>query len=204
MSDLDAVVKGLMRDVGSTLRPTGFRGSAGVWRLVTGEGVAVVRKQGSQGSTWDAKSFYLNTSVVPKAWWEWHHKGDQPIAKAGVADGIRVLEGRVTDAEGSDRWQVTADTDPDRLRADLLAAVARAADRTAQLLEPNRYLDELSALPVKRVGHWEALVVLLADRGPTPELRAACVELRRAFADRPHAADHVDRLVDRALNHRSP
>jgi hypothetical protein len=82
-----------------------------------------------------------------------------------------------------------------RLRADLLAGVARAADRLVELLEPGRYLGELRALPGKQVGHWQALVVLLAAGGPSPELDAACAGLRGAFADRPHAAGHVERLV---------
>ncbi|WP_051022683.1 DUF4304 domain-containing protein [Nocardia pneumoniae] len=200
MLDLDAVVKSLMRDVGAALRPMGFRGSGGLWRLVTAEGAAVVQKQGSHGSSWDAKQFYINTSVVPRAWWEWKHRAARPIDKASEADGIRILEGRVTSAGGADRWHVTDGTDVDRLRSDLLAAVTAAAGRSAELLKPGRYADELSALPDKQVGHWEALVVLLAESGPTPELRAACTGLRRAFADRPHAAGYADRLIERALN----
>ncbi|MEH1013214.1 DUF4304 domain-containing protein [Micromonospora sp. CPCC 206060] len=202
MSDLDAVVRGLMRDVGSALRPLGFRGSGGLWRLVTTGGVAVVEKQGSRGSTWDAKLFYLNTAVVPTAWWEWEKGSAGRIDKAGGADGIRVLEGRVectdpghADSGYADRWRVTAGTDVDRLRADLLAGVARSAGRLVELLAPGRYLDELLALPDKQVGHWQALVVLLAERGPSADLDAAYVGLRDAFADRPRAAGHVERLI---------
>ncbi|MFD4969329.1 hypothetical protein [Streptomyces sp. NPDC058424] len=57
----------------------------------------------------------------------------------------------------------------------------------------------MSALPDKRLGHWEALVVLLAERGPSPELHAACAGLRAASADRPLAARSVDVLIKRAL-----
>lgn len=192
-----------MRDIGATLRPMGFRGSGGVWRLVTAEGAAVVQKQGSRGSAWDAKLFFLDVAVVPRAWWEWNHRNHRaarPITKANEADGIRVLEGRIECPDGTDEWRVTDGTDVDRLRSDLLAAVAPAADRAAELLKPGRYADELSALPNKQVGHWQALVVLLAERGPTPELQAACAGLRRACADRPHAAAHIDRLTEWALN----
>ncbi|MBO2437995.1 DUF4304 domain-containing protein [Actinomadura nitritigenes] len=204
MLDLDGVVRGLMRDVGTALRPMGWRGSGGLWRLVTAEGVAVVQKQGSQGSSWDARLFYLNTSVVPRAWWEWNHGADRPIEKARDVHGIRLLEGRARSADDAHRWRVTDGTDVDRLRTDLLAAVTHAAGRAAELLEPGRYVDELSALPDKQVGDWHALVVLLADRGTTPELRAACVGLRRACAGRPRAAGFIDDLIERALNRPSP
>jgi hypothetical protein len=200
--DLDVVVRGLLRDVGAALRPLGFRGSAGVWRLVTPEGVAVVQKQGYQGSPVGTKLFFMNTAVVPSVWWEWTRGPTQPIDKAGEADGLRLLEGRVpwTDpAHGyhgtANCWQVTAGTDLDRLRADLLAGVVRAANRLVELLRPDRYLDELRALPDKQIGHWPPLVVLLAAHGPGPELDAACAGLREAFADRPRSAAYVDRIV---------
>src|SRR6185437_5895393 len=178
MPDLDVVVHGLLRDIGVALRPLGFRGSGGVWRLIAPEGVAVVQKQGSRGSGSDAKLFYVNTAVVPRAWWDWTHGSTGPIDTASESDGIRLLEGRVActdpDHGDRDRWQVTAGTDLDRLRADLRAGVLRAADRLVELLEPDRYLDELRALPHKEIGHWPPLVVLLAARGPSPELDAAC------------------------------
>jgi hypothetical protein len=85
MLDLDAVDRGLMRDVGAVLRPMGFRGSGGVWRLVTADGVAVVQKQGSGGSAWDAKLFYVNTAVVPRAWWS----GGSRITALAAARSIR-------------------------------------------------------------------------------------------------------------------
>jgi hypothetical protein len=201
MPDLDSVMRGLTRDVGAALRPRGFRGSGGVWRLVTAEGVAVVETQGARGSTSAAKSFFLDTAVVPTVWWEWTKGTTSQIENAREANGIRLLEGRVesTDPAHADnyayQWRLAADTDVNRLRADLLAGVARAADRLIDLLEPGRYLDELRALPDKQVGHWQALVVLLAARGPSSELDAACAGLRDSFADRPYAAGHVDRLV---------
>jgi hypothetical protein len=135
--DLDVVVRGLLRDIGSAVRPLGFRGSGGVCRV---------------------------TSTNP-------------------AHGDR------------DGWRVTAGTDIDGLRADLLTGVTRAADRLVELLEPDRYVDEIQALPNKQLGHWPPLVVLLAERGPSPELDAACTGLRDAFAERPHSAGYVDRLT---------
>lgn len=201
MPDLDEVVRGLMKDIGSVLRPQGFRGSAGRWRLSTAEGVAVIEKQGSRGSVWHTKEFFVNTAVVPNTWWEWHAGASRPIGGAREYDGIRLLEGRVKSdnpdhAEGLDRWQVTARTDMDEFRADLLAAVSAAASRLIELLEPGRYLDELRALPDKKIGHWQALVVLLPDRGLSPELTAALEGMRAASADRPHSGRYVDRLAE--------
>lgn len=190
-----------MRAVGAVLRARGFRGSGGVWRLVTAEGVAVVETQGARGSSAMAKLFFVNTAVVPTVWWEWSMGTSSLLEKAREANGIRLLEGRVesTDPAHTDnyayQWRLAADTDMDRLRADLLAGVARAADRLIDLLAPGRYLDGLRAVSDKQVGHWQALVVLLTARGPGAELDAARAGLRASFADRPHAAGHVDRLI---------
>ncbi|GED89486.1 hypothetical protein TNCT6_65710 [Streptomyces sp. 6-11-2] len=41
---------------------------------------------------------------------------------------------------------LTADTDVDRLRSDLLVAVAQAAGRLAELLRPGRHVDRPSAV----------------------------------------------------------
>jgi hypothetical protein len=202
VADLDAVVRGLMREVGAALRPLGFRGSGGVWRLSTPEGVGVVQKQAYQGSPRGTTRFFMNTAVVPAVWWEWKRGSGEPIDKAGEADGVRLLEGRVpwTDpANGYGRdagcWQVTAGTDVDMLRADLVAGVVRAGDRLVELLRPDRYLDELRALPTKQIGHWQPLVVLLAAHGPSPELDAACAGLRATFAERPGSSAYVERLI---------
>lgn len=169
--------------------------------MVTAEGVAVIETQGARGSTSAATLFFLDTAVVPTVWWEWTKGTTSQLDKAREANGIRLLEGRVesTDPAHTDnyayQWRLAADTDIDRLRVDLLAGVARAADRLIDLLQPGHYLDELRALADKQVGHWQALVVLLAARGPSSELDAACAGLRDSFADRPYAAGHVDRLV---------
>jgi hypothetical protein len=71
------------------------------------------------------------------------------------------------------------------------------------LLEPSRYLDELSAMRDKQIGHWTALAVLLAERGRSPELDAVCAALRDAYADRPLAAEHLNRLIEWAQTYAS-
>ena len=195
-------MRGLLRDIGVALHPKGFRYSGGGWRLTTPEGIAVIQKQAGRWSRFDAKQFYLNTAVAPKEWLEWLEWTAGriiPMNRAGETAAIGVLERRVPCPNPADsdreRWQVTADTDVARLRADLLTGVTRAADRLVGLLQPGRYLDELRALPDKRIGHWPPLVILLAARGPSPELDAACAGLRNAFAERPRAATYVDDLI---------
>jgi hypothetical protein len=148
------------------------------------------------------KAFFMNTAVVPTVWWEWKNASSAGIEEAHEVDGIRLLEKRVEwsdprhgEATIHDLWCVDRDTDLDAFRADLVAGVSAAARLVTALLEPGRYLDELRALPVKQVAHRQALVVLLADEGESPELEDAFVRLRDAFADRPRAAGHIDRLV---------
>ncbi|MEV4415171.1 DUF4304 domain-containing protein [Catellatospora sp. NPDC049609] len=202
MGDLNTVTRGLLHDIGATLHPRGFRGSGAVWRLITPEGVAVIQKQPSERTRRDAKMFYLDTAVAPKEWWEWlawRTGHTQPMDTSSEIYGIGLMERRVPcphPADGDhDCWQVTADTEVDRLRADLLTGVTRTADRLVELLQPGRYLAELSALPHKQIGHWPPLVILLCGRGPSPELDAACAGLREAFAERPRAAGYVDELI---------
>jgi hypothetical protein len=59
-------------------------------------------------------------------------------------------------------------------------------------VEPDRYLDELLADPDQRIETWEAIVVLLADRGPGPQLDDAVDHLRMCFADRDIPASAQD------------
>jgi hypothetical protein len=202
MPDLDVVMRGLMRDIGAALRPKGFRYSGGRWRLVMPEGVAVIHKQAGKWSRSDAKQFYLDTAVAPTEWleWvEWQAGRIRPMPGPGDTVAIGLLESRVPCPSSADidrdRWQVTADTDVDRLRGDLVTGVMRAADRLVELLQPGRYLDELRAVPHKGIGHWPPLVILLAARGPSSELDAACAGLRNAFAERPRAAGYADDLI---------
>lgn len=202
--DVAVTVRDLMRDVGGALRPAGFRGSGGTWRLTGTEGVAMVEKQGSAGSTGTEALFYLNAAVVPAVWWEWTQSSvgePAPINKARVRDGLQLLQDRVLRLDRhhldgpNDLWQVTTDTDLDRLRTELVTAVTDTGRRLSELLSPGRYLQELLALPDKQVGHWKALVVLLAAHGPSPALDSACSSLGEAYSDRPRAAGFVDKLT---------
>jgi hypothetical protein len=204
--DLHAVMCGLMRDVGAALRPLGFQGSGGVWRLITPEGVAVIEIHGwRKGTRFQTKQFYVATGVAPKEWLEWleHTRGKpRPMNKAGAGGGIAYVTGNVPCARprrrDRDRWELTADTDLDRLRADLVAGVTLVVDRLVELLQPGRCLDELRAMPDKPTFIWPQLVCLLAERGPSPELDAACVSLRHAFTEWSMAKD-AEKLI--ALAH---
>jgi hypothetical protein len=197
VADLDAVLRGLMKDIGAVLRPHGFRGSGGVWRLITAEGVAVVQKQGSVYSPWAEKVFFVNTAIIPVGWWKWENvrSPTRPIEKATEASGARFFEGRIRAETGDEGWHLTATTDVDRLRAHLVAGVANAAPRLVELLAPGRYLEELRALPDKGIGGWRVLAALLAWQGPSRELDEALAGLRTAWEDRPGGDEYVQRLA---------
>ncbi|MBL8928513.1 MAG: hypothetical protein JNL54_00170 [Kineosporiaceae bacterium] len=70
-----------------------------------------------------------------------------------------------------------------------------AGERLADLLVPGRYLQELTAIADKQVGHWQALVGLLAGARPSTALDDACAGVRAAFASRPAAAGAVEELI---------
>ncbi len=201
-ADPSKIVSGLLRDIGATLRPLGFQGSGGVWRLVGPWGVAVVERQASRASTAREKVFSLDTAVVPQVWWDWTHRSaPAPIEQARESSGLRLLEQRVpatnlAHTNGTlTAWRIDATTDVEALRADLLDQVHDAGERLSELLIPGRYLKELTAVADKQVGHWQALVVLLADLGPSAALDDACAGARSAFAARPAASLFVEELI---------
>jgi hypothetical protein len=167
--------------------------------------VAIIQHQGSRASSPTARVFFVDTSVVFPVWWEFHHARYHPdITKASEQHGLRLIEKRVpvvgSHHGADDEWLITADTDLVALRADLVPAVGRAADRLIELLAPGRYLAELWAKPQLGLGSWQALVLLEADRGPSPALDAAIAGLQDSVADRPAAADYQRRLIDWARN----
>jgi hypothetical protein len=83
--------------------------------------------------------------------------------------------------------------DVDRAGAQLARRAADYAWRAQHLLKPGNYLDGLLADPSDAIGMWEPRVVLLADRGPSPELDEAIERLYAAYRERgaPEAADEI-------------
>jgi hypothetical protein len=87
--------------------------------------------------------------------------------------------------------------DVDQAGAQLAARAEDYARRARHLLEPGNYLDELLADPSDAIGMWEPRVVLLAGRGPSPDLDAAIEGLYASYRERgvPEAADRIARYA---------
>ncbi|WP_338773867.1 hypothetical protein V7968_20190 [Nocardia vulneris] len=201
MATPDAALRRLLRDIGKLLQPYGFEGSEPSWVWVEEGGVAVVGRTRALRSWTDGQQvlrFGLSLRVTPTAWWEF---GNWRAAQVGRAPSpLEAATGPDLIADGlpesmTELWSLR--TEPDQpgqvhsgdveaIRAELPRRVHAYARRARQLLEPDRYLDELLAQPDRQVATWEAITVLLAERGPTPELDDALDQLR-ALAPSNHA-----------------
>ncbi|WP_433579090.1 hypothetical protein [Nocardia brasiliensis] len=201
MATPDATLRRLLRDIGKLVQPYGFEGSEPSWVRVEEGGVAVVGRTRALRSWTDGQQvlrFGLSLRVTPTAWWEFGNwraaqlgRAPSPLAAATgpdlIADGLpeAMTELWSLRTEPDQPGQVQSG-DVEVIRAELPRRVHAYARRARQLLEPDRYLDELLAQPDRQVATWEAITVLLAERGPTPELDDALAQLR-ALAPSNHA-----------------
>lgn len=196
----DTALRRLLREMGKLLQPYGFEGGEPTWVRVEPGGVASVGR-GRVVRTWTGGrqviTFGLESNATPIAWWEfceWRNARlglpSVPLAEASGPGllGAEALPGELTtvwslrlDAEQPGQHVLRADIEA--VRAELPRRVHAYARRALRLLEPDRYLDELSARPVAGSRYREAMVVLLAERGPGARLDAECEELRRCFAE---------------------
>ncbi|MEV0063298.1 hypothetical protein [Nocardia sp. NPDC050718] len=190
MVGLDPALRRLTRDVGKLLQPYGFRGSEARWTQVAAGGVASVGRGRVQRSWTDGQQevrFGLEVNATPTAWWEFgdwcrQRLGGPPTTLAD-ATGPGLVELRGIPAECTEPWSLRVDptvdgqqvrqSDIEALRAELPRRVHVYARRALRLLEPDRYLDELLADPDPGLRTWEAVVVLLAERGPGDRLDEA-------------------------------
>lgn len=207
MATPDAALRRLLRDTGKLLQPYGFEGAEPSWTRVEEGGVAVVGRTRAIRSWTDGQQvlrFGLCLRATPTAWWEF---GNWRTAQLGRAPSpIEAATGPDLIADGlpeamTQLWSLR--TEPDQpgqvhsgdvelIRAELPRRVHAYARRARQLLEPDRYLDELLAQPDRNRATWEAICVLLAERGPTPDLDEALAQLRAlATPDHPTQADEI-------------
>ncbi|MEV0032473.1 hypothetical protein [Nocardia sp. NPDC050793] len=207
----DSALRRVLRETGKLLQPYGFHGSDPVWVRVEPEGVASVGRTRVTRTWTDGQQvlgFGLELNATPTAWWgfcNWRNARlglpPTPLEKAGGPDLITTH--RLPD-ELTALWSVQLDpeqpgqhvlqADIDAIRAELPRRVHAYARRALQLVEPDRYLDELLARPDKGTGEWEAIVVLLADRGPGPELDDAIHRLRLSSPEH-DAADYEANVI---------
>ncbi|MCU1641474.1 MAG: hypothetical protein JWN03_1749 [Nocardia sp.] len=195
----ESALRRLMRDTGTLLQPYGFHGDEPTWVRVEPGGVASVGRTRTF-RTWTGGQqvlrFGLSLSATPAAWWEFCNWRTARLALPSVPIEEATGPGLLADAELPDKmtemWSMRIDpelqghvhkSDIEAIRDELPRRVHAYARRALRLLEPDRYLDELLAQPNPHIGSWEAIVVLLADRGPSPQLDDALHQLLR-FAER--------------------
>ncbi|MEU4314584.1 hypothetical protein [Nocardia sp. NPDC024068] len=215
----DPALRRLMRDTAKLLQPYGFHGDEPRWVRIEAGGVASVGRT-RISRTWSAGQqvvgFGLYSSATPAAWWEF---GNWRNARMGLppvpledATGPDLVD---TGPPGGPEpvWSLRIDPDRpgghalqhdiDTIRDELPRRVHAHARRALQLADPGRYLDELLRQPDPRLGTWEAIVVLLAERGPGPDLEDAIGRLRQCFAGREpsgYAHDIIEFAQARALS----
>lgn len=172
------------------LRANAFKGTSPTWVRTNDRGdAAVVNVQQSPWNTREEVSFYVNLAVVPEPWRAWMAaKESKPVGRTVKEyDGLWRARLDPTPVVGGPpgSWRVT----------DASTAAAAARDVSRRLLDAGlpaleRSMDRTTMLDALRDGTlngiyragWEsyrgkALVVLLADSGPSPELDSAIASL---------------------------
>ncbi|MEV0357570.1 hypothetical protein AB0H71_16045 [Nocardia sp. NPDC050697] len=179
----DSALRRLWRTTGKLLEPYGFAGAEPRWVRAEPGGVAVVERTRVVRTWTDGQqviSFGLAASAVPDAWRDY-------VTWRGTAAELP----RLPDPHSP--WSLRPDpeqpghaleSDLALIRAELPRRVHACARRAIQLTEPERYREELRALPGPEAA--AAIVVLLAAVGSGAELDAA---LRHS--DSPEAAAYA-------------
>ncbi|MFG1793715.1 hypothetical protein [Nocardia sp. NPDC049149] len=199
MVSTDSALRRLLRDTGKLLQPYGFDGSEPSWVRVEPDGVASITRT-RVTRTWTAGQqvlgFSLRLNATPRSWWEFSNWRNARLGLSATplekASGPGLIETNGLPDELTTAWTVRTDpaqpgqhvlqADIDAIRAQLPRRVHAYARRAIRLLEPDQYLDELLTHPDPELRTWEAIVVLLADRGPCPDLDTAIERLRECSA----------------------
>lgn len=203
MIDQDKAVRELMKDVGRTLRPMGFRGSVNLWTKVTPFGKVAIGR--SNRNNWvppnlcyGARGFSFGFEAIPEPWWRYQNwrraqlgKPELPLDAREVT-GINLREAHDLPNEPvrpTRLWTIRPESewltsDVEFIREHLPWAVEQLAQRCMRLIEPARYLTELLDEEKKEIGDWEPIVVLLSEYGPSRQLETAIDELKRSYAER--------------------
>lgn len=207
----DTALRRLTREAGKLLQQYGFHGSEATWVRVAPGGVASVARTRTLRTWTDGQQvirFGLGLSATPTAWWEFRNwrnvqlglpltpleqaTGPGLIDDRGISDDLTALWSLQLDPTQSGQHALQADVDT--IRAELPRRVHAYARRALRLLEPDRYLDELLAEPNPQDTTWEAIVVLLADRGPGPQLDDAFNQFRACITDQDTSA-YAENLI---------
>ncbi|MFD0360688.1 hypothetical protein ACFQZZ_04400 [Nocardia sp. GCM10030253] len=207
----DSALRRLMREAGKLLQPYGFHGSEAMWVRVVPGGVASVGRTRTL-RTWTGGQqvlrFGLGLSATPTAWWEFRNWRNAqlglPLTPLEQATGPGLINDHGMPDDLTELWSLRLDptqpgrhvlqADVDAIRAELPRRVHAYARRALRLLEPGRYLDELLAHPDPQIETWEAIVVLLAERGPGPQLDDAFTQFLACPGERDSSA-YAENLI---------
>ncbi|MFI9510325.1 hypothetical protein [Nocardia sp. NPDC052566] len=203
----DSAVRRLMRDTGKLLQPYGFDGAEPSWARIVPGGVARVGRTRATRTWTDGQQllrFGLTLSATPLAWWEFRNWCAERLLQPPIPLDEATGPGLIPDglaADVTELWCLRTDPeqqghaqsgDIEAIRAQLPRRVHAYARRALQLLEPDRYLDELLALPDPHPHIWAAIAILLTAHGPTPQLDNAIAHLRLSGTTAsPHAEDVI-------------
>lgn len=217
MATPDSALRRLMRTTGKLLEPYAFDGDEPTWTRVEPEGVAAVgrtRTFRTYTGGQQVLSFGLTLSATPAPWWEfcnWREtrRGADPVPLA-AATGPGLLTDSALPDSLTEMWSMRIlpghpghvdQGDIELIRTELPRRVHAYARRALRLLEPGQYLEELLNLPDQHAETWEAIVVLLAEQGPSAHLDEAGDQLVRACTpdgDTDYARAVVDYARERA------
>ncbi|MBL1074309.1 hypothetical protein JK358_07855 [Nocardia sp. 2] len=203
----ESALRRLMRETGKLLEPYGFEGADPTWTRIQDSGIATVGRTRLL-RTWTAGEqvlrFGLTLSATPAPWWtfcNWRNtRLGLPAIPLEKATGPAQLTDSALPAPMTTLWTMHADpttpghiapSDIDRIRTDLPRRVHTYARRSLRLLNPDHHLEELLALPEKTRATWEAIAILLAAQGPTPDLDNALTHLTDLTPEPPTLAEEI-------------
>jgi hypothetical protein len=209
----DTAVRQVAKQVRAALEPFGFTGRGTTWILISEYGTASIgqwRSTNPDGVSPNVTLVGLNLAVMPAPYLEYRNwcevgagrapKGPEESATSGLM--LREYHGlpsypqaRLNPDRSALPYLSMLPGDVDRAGALLAARAEDYARRALHLLEPDNYLDELQADPGDAIGLWEPRVVLLADRGPSPELEAAIAGLYVSYRERGVDDVRIDRIA---------
>ncbi|MBF6195309.1 hypothetical protein [Nocardia implantans] len=208
MVNPDTALRRLLRETGKLLQPYGFHGTEPTWTRVEARGVASVGRTRVTRTWIDGQQvlgFGLTLRATPIAWWEYCTWRDARLGLPPIplesATGPGLIDSRSLADELTTPWTLRVDpdlpgshalrSDIDTIRSELPRRVHAYARRALRLLETDRYLDELSDQPDQGIRTREAIVVLLADRGPGPRLDEAVHRFRQCAAESAYPEDAI-------------
>lgn len=211
MVNPDTALRRLLRETGKLLQPYGFHGVEPTWTRVGARGVASVGRTRVTRTWTDGQQvlgFGLTLKATPTPWWEYCNWRNTRLGLPHVplesATGPDLIDTRSLSDELTTPWILRLDpaqpgqqalqSDIDAIRGQLPRRVHAYARRALRLLEADHYLDELSSQPDPGIRTWEAIIVLLADRGPGPRLDEAIRRFQQCTTG-PDASAYADEVV---------